>query len=96
MALLTGSPSQRDTDTDRGPRETGDPGSGRSGAADPGQPDIPSHHWGANDDRRECVQWDLLWVGPNGVGVVKTTVVTLQAASEPRFLVWDFVVLLLF
>ena len=96
MALSTGSSSQRDSDTGRGPREIGDPCSGRSGAVDPGQPGVPLHHWGADDDCRECVEWDLLWVGPNDAGVVKTTVVALQAASEPRLLVWDFIVLLLF
>ena len=95
-ALPTGSPSQRDADTDRGPRETGDPGSGHNSAVDPGQPGIPSHHWGVDDDRRECVEWDLLWVGPNDVGVVKTIVVTLQVASELRLLIWDFIVFLLF
>ena len=94
--MSTGSPSQRDADTDRGPRETGDPSSGCSDAADPGQLGVPSHHWGADDDRRECVEWDLLWVGPNDVGVVKTTAVAVQAASEPRLLVWDFILFLLF
>ena len=43
----------------------------------------PSHHWGADDDCGECVEWDLLWVGPNDDGVAKMTVVALQAASEP-------------
>ena len=94
--MSTGSPSQRDTDTDRRPRETGDPGSGRSSAANPRQPSVPSHYWGVDDDRRECVEWDLIWVGPNDFRVVKMTVVALQAASEPRLLVWDFIVFLLF
>ena len=95
MTLLTGSPSQGDSDIDRGSRETRDPCSGRSGAAYPGQPGAPSHHWGADDDRRECVEWDLLWVGPNDSCVAKMIVFALQAAGEPRLLVWDFVVRLL-
>ena len=94
--MSTESPSQGDSDTDRGSREIRDPCSGRSGAADPGKPGVASHHWGADDDRRECVEWDLLWVGPNDVGVIKMTVVALQATSEPRLLVWDFTVFLLF
>ena len=81
--MLTGSPSQGDSDTDRGSREIRDPCSGRSGAAYPGQPGTPSHHWGADDDSGECVEWDLLWVGPNDVGVAKATVVAMQAAGEP-------------
>ena len=83
MTLSTGAPSQRDTDIDRGPRETGDPGSGRSSAADPGKLGIPSHHRGVDDACRDSVEWDLLWVGPNDVGVAKVTVVAMQAASEP-------------
>ena len=88
--------SQRDSDIDWGLREIRDPCSGRSDAVDPGQPGAPSHHWGADDDRRECVEWDLLWVGPNDVGVVKMTVVAMQVTSEPRLLIWDFIVFLLF
>ena len=91
-----GSPNQRDSNTDQGPREIRDPCGGHSGSADPGQLGAPSHHWGADDDCGECVEWDLLWVGPNDVGVVKTIAVALQAASEPRLLIWDFIVLLLF
>ena len=48
-----------------------------------GQPGIPSHHWRVDDDCRECVGWDLLWVGLDDVGVIEMTVVTVQAASEP-------------
>ena len=81
--MSTGSPSQGDSDTDRGSREARNPCSGCRCAAYPGQLGIPSHHWGADDDGGECVEWDLLWVGPNAVGVVKTTDVALQAASEP-------------
>ena len=95
MTLSTESPSQGDSDTDRGSREARDPCSDRNCAAYPGQPGVPSHHRGADDACRECVEWDLLWVGPNDAGVVKTTVVALQAASEPRLLVWDFIVRLL-
>ena len=68
----------------------------QSGNTDPGQPGTPSPNWGVDDDCGECVEWDLLRVGPNDVGVIKTTAVALQAASEPRFLVWDFIVLLIF
>ena len=94
--MSTGSPSQRDSDTDQGPREIGDPCSGYSSVADRGQPGIPSHHWGADGDCGECVEWNLLWVGPNDVGVVKMIAVALKAASEPRLLVWEFIVLLIF
>ena len=96
VTLSTGSPSQGESDTDRGSREIRDPCSGHSGVGDLGQPGTPSHHWGVDDDCGECVEWDLLWVGPNDVGVIKTTVATLQAASEPRLLVWDSIVLLIF
>ena len=44
---------------------------------------VPSHHEGADDDCGECVEWDLLWVGPNDAGVIKTIVFSLQATSEP-------------
>ena len=71
------------SDLDWGPREIRDSCSGHSSAAYPGQPGAPSHHWGADDDCGECVEWDLIWVGPNDVGVAKATLVALQAASEP-------------
>ena len=77
MTLSTRPPIQRDSDTNWGSREVRDPCSGCSGAADPGQPGTPSHHWGADDDCGECVEWDLLWVGPNDVGVIETTVVAV-------------------
>ena len=68
--MSTESPSQGDSDTDRGPREIRDTCSGRNGAADPRQLGAPSYHWGAYDDCGQSVEWDLLWVGPNDVGVV--------------------------
>ena len=34
-------------------------------------------------------------MGPNDAGVTKAIVVAMQAASEPRLLVWDFIVRLL-
>ena len=77
MTLSTRPPSQRDSDIDWGSREVGDPGSGCSSVADLGQPGAPSHHWRADDDCRKCVEWDLLWVGPDDVGVIETTAVTL-------------------
>ena len=80
---LPRSPSQRDSDTDQGPREVRDSCGGHSGATDPGHPGAPSHHKGADDDCGESVEWDLLWVSPYDVGVIETTAVALQAASEP-------------
>ena len=71
---MTECPSQRDSDIYLGYREVGDPGSGRSSVADRGQLGTPSHHWRADDDCRECVGWDLLWVGPDDVGVAEMTV----------------------
>ena len=83
VSLSTGSPSQGDSNTDRGSREARNPCSGHSCATNPGHPGVPSHHWGADDDSGKCAGWDLLWVGPNDVGVAKATVVAMQAASEP-------------
>ena len=81
--LSTGSPSQGDSNTNRGSREARNPCSGRSCAVNLGHPGVPSHHWGADDDSGKCVGWDLLWVGPDVVDVAKETVVTMQAAGEP-------------
>ena len=83
MPLSSRTPIQRDSYIYRGPREVRDLCCGRSNAADLGKPGAPSHHWGADDAYGECAEWDLLWVGPNDVVVVETTVVTLQVASEP-------------
>ena len=83
MPLLTRSPSQGDSDTYRGFGEVREPCCGRRGAADPGQPGTPPHHRRADDTCGECVGWDLLWVGPDDVVVIETTVVAMQAASEP-------------
>ena len=77
MTLSTRPLSQRDSDTNWGSREVRDPCSGGSSVADLGQPGIPSQHLRADDDYRECVEWDLLWVGPDDVGVVETTVVAM-------------------
>ena len=74
MTLLTKCLSQRDSDIDWGSREVGDPCSGGSSVADPRQPGAPSHHWREDDDCRKCVGWDLLWVGPNDVGVIEMIV----------------------
>ena len=63
---------------------------------DPRKPGTPPHHWREDDACGKCVEWDLLWVSPNDVGVGKTTVVPVQAASEPRLFVRDIAVLLLF
>ena len=95
MPLSTGSSSQGDLNIDRGSREARNPCSGRSCAANPGQPGVPSHHWGADDVSGKCIGWDLLWVGPNAVGVAKATVVTMQEAGEPWLCIWDFAVRLL-
>ena len=77
MTLSTRCPSQRDLDINWGSREVGHLCSGGSSVVDPGQPGAPSHHWRADDDFRKCVEWDLLWVGPDDVGVVEMTIVSL-------------------
>ena len=77
MPLSTRSPSQGDSDTHRGFGEVRDPCCGYSGAMDPGQPGIPSHHWRADDDCRECLGWYLLWVGLDDFGVNETTFVAM-------------------
>ena len=77
MTLSTECPSQGDSDIHWGSREVGDPGSGHNNVADSGQSRAPSHHWRVDDDCRECVGWDLLWVGPDDVGVAKMTVVAM-------------------
>ena len=50
---------------------------------DPRKPGTPSHHWRVDDACGESVEWYLLWVGPDDVGVIETTVFALQVASEP-------------
>ena len=77
MTLSTKCPSQGESDIYWGFTEVGDPGSGRSGDVDLGQSSAPSHHWREDDDCRECVGWDLLWLGPDDVGVAETTVVVM-------------------
>ena len=75
--MSTKCPSKRDSDIDWGSREVGDLGSGSNSVADFGKPGIPSHHWRADDDFRECVGWDLLWVGLDDVGVGETIAVAM-------------------
>lgn len=77
MTLSTRCQSQRDSNIHWGSREVGDPGSGRSSVADLGQPGLPSHHWRADDDCGKCAEWDLLWVGPDDVGINEMTVVAM-------------------
>ena len=81
--MSTSYPSQGDLDTHWGFAEVRDPCCGRSGVADPRQPGTPPHHWRVDDACGECVEWDLLWVGPDDVFIVEMIVITMQAASEP-------------
>ena len=69
--------SQRDSDIDWGSREVGDSGSGGNSVVDLGQPGAPSHHWRADDDCRKCIEWDLLWVGPDDAVISEMTTVTV-------------------
>ena len=80
--LSTKSLSKGDSDTHQGFGEVRDPCCGCSGAADPGQPGIPPHHWRADDACGVCVGWDLLWVVPDDAVVNEMTIVAMQGESE--------------